>query len=123
MIWHVSHRADPAARVLADRHYNRQSIGHEQFAPAGSAFVLLTGDGKAFWITSAPKAEYVKHRWAGAWVNSAFRTEGPGPASELIRQAIAATRPISGTSSRMWPRPAHSLPRSATAWRSGRTPI
>ena len=91
MIWHLSHRADPDARALADRHYNRQSVGHTQFAPTGSAFVLISADRRAFWITSAPKAEFTKHQWAGAWVNSAFRTEGLGPASDLIRQAIAAT--------------------------------
>lgn len=27
MIWHVSNRADPKARELADRHYNRQKVG------------------------------------------------------------------------------------------------
>jgi hypothetical protein len=37
-------------------------------------------------------AEYVKHAWPGAWVCSAFRSEGTGLASELIREAVAATR-------------------------------
>jgi len=54
--------------------------------------VFVTDDGKAFWITSAPLAEYVKHRWAGAWVCSAFRSEGAGLASTLIMEAVAATR-------------------------------
>lgn len=35
---------------------------------------------------------WVKHAWAGAWINSAFRSEGAGIASELIRQAVAATK-------------------------------
>lgn len=90
--WCVSHRADPAAARLADRHYNRQKIGTAQFAPTGSCAVFLTDCGRAFWITSAPFAEWVKHAWAGAWVCSAFRSEGAGRASELIRQAVAATR-------------------------------
>ena len=90
--WCVSHRADPAAARLADRHYNRQKIGTPQFAPTGSCAVFLTDCGRAFWITSAPLAEWVKHAWAGAWVCSAFRSEGAGRASELIRQAVAATR-------------------------------
>jgi hypothetical protein len=47
---------------------------------------------RAFWITSAPYAEYVKHAWAGAWVCSAFRSEGAGGSIELIRQALSATR-------------------------------
>lgn len=91
MRWCVSHRADPAARKLADKHYNRQKIGSPQFAPTGSCAVFLSDDAKAFWITSAPLAEWVKHRWKGAWVCSAFRSEGSGVASEMIREAVAAT--------------------------------
>lgn len=90
--WCVSHRADPAAAILADRHYNRQKIGSPQFAPTGSCAVFLTDCGRAFWITSAPIAKWVKHAWAGAWICSAFRSEGAGKASDLIRQAVAATR-------------------------------
>jgi hypothetical protein len=91
MRWCMSHRADPVAAQLADRHYNRQKIGSPQFAPPGSCLVLLSDCGRAFWVTSAPFAEYVKHAWAGAWVCSAFRSEGAGRASELIREAVAAT--------------------------------
>lgn len=93
MIWRLSHRADPLALPLADRHYNRQKPGTPQFAPPGRCFVLVSGDPvTAFWCTSWPFAEYVKHRWAGAWVCSAFRREGGEvPASEMIRQAVAAT--------------------------------
>lgn len=92
MRWCLSNRADPAARSLADRHYNRQKIGSPQFAPTGSCLVLLSDCGRAFWITSAPFAEYVRHKWAGAWICSAFRSEGAGRASELIMEAVAATR-------------------------------
>lgn len=46
----------------------------------------------ALWVTSWPFAEYVKHDWAGAWVNSCFRKECDGAASGFILQAIAATR-------------------------------
>lgn len=88
----MSWRADPVARAIADRHYNRQKIGAAQFVPPGRCLVLTT-PGPALWITSWPFAEYVKHRWAGAWVNSAFRREGgPEQASDLIRAAVAATR-------------------------------
>lgn len=41
-----------------------------------------------------PFAEYVKHEWAGAWMNSLFRNEGPVLSSDLIRSAVAATRMI-----------------------------
>ncbi|MBO0887481.1 hypothetical protein J2P12_00110 [Candidatus Bathyarchaeota archaeon] len=46
----------------------------------------------SFWITSWPYAEYVKHEWAGAWINTAFRREGGPLASKLIREAVAASR-------------------------------
>lgn len=92
MNWTLSHRADPAALPLADRHYNRQKIGSPQFVPPGRCMVLLAEDQHALWVTSWPMPEYVKHQWAGAWVNSLFRNEGTGLSSALIREAIAATR-------------------------------
>lgn len=90
--WRLSHRADERARVIADRHYNRQKVGSPQFVPPGRCVVLWQPH--AFWVTSWPFAEYVKHAWAGAWVNSAFRNEGAGLSSTLIRQAVAHTRSI-----------------------------
>jgi hypothetical protein len=89
--WWLSHRADAEVVPLADRHYNRQNIGSPQFAPPGRCLVLKTQPLDAFWITSWPFAEYVKHAWAGAWVCSAFRNEGPTLSSELIRGALACT--------------------------------
>jgi hypothetical protein len=86
----MSWRADPHARAIADRHYNRQAIGAPQFVPPGRCLVLTTDT--ALWITSWPFAEYVKHAWAGAWVCSAFRNEGAVLSSELITAAVAATR-------------------------------
>lgn len=98
MMWQLSHRADPKARVIADRHYNRQKPGTPQFVPPGRCLVLYasTDTGKALWVTSWPYAEYVMHAWAGAWVCSAFRNEGAGIASQLITQAIAVTRHFYG---------------------------
>ena len=98
MIWEMSNRADPKTREIADRHYNRQKPGTPQFVPPGRCCVLYakTDTGKAFWVTSYPFAEYVKHQWAGAWVCSAFRNEGAGTASEMIRQAVAVTRAYFG---------------------------
>ena len=89
--WVRSHRADPEVVPLADRHYNRQKIGSPQFAPPGRCLVLKTPALDAFWITSYPFAQYVRHAWAGAWVCSAFRNEGPTLSSELIREAVACT--------------------------------
>jgi hypothetical protein len=89
--WHISHRADPLALLVADRHYNRQKPGTPQFVPPGRCLVLQAEG--AVWVTSYPFAEYVKHQWAGAWVNSCFRNERPDLylSSDLIRQAVAIT--------------------------------
>lgn len=112
--WVESHRADAEVVPLADRHYNRQKIGAPQFVPPGRCHVLKIGTadqlrtpdtGAAFWVTSWPFAEYVKHAWPGAWMCSAFRNEGAGVSSELIREAILSTW-------RKWPdstRPRHGV--------------
>ena len=90
--WIRVKRTDPRARELADRHYSRQKIGALGFVPPGRCLVLLTPCERAYWVTSYPFAEYVKHAWAGAWTCSAFRNEGAGTASDLIRSAVAYTR-------------------------------
>lgn len=89
--WHLSHRYDQEARELADRHYNRRKVGSPQFAPPGRLLVLKTQPADAFWITSWPFGEYVRHEWPGAWVCSAFRNEGTRLSSDLIREAVAIT--------------------------------
>jgi hypothetical protein len=90
--WSLSHRADQNSRVIADRHYNRQKVGSRGFVPPGRCLVLRTPDSSALWVTSWPFAEYVKHEWAGAWINSLFRKEsGDILASTLIRSAVAAS--------------------------------
>ena len=76
---------------MADRHYNRQKIGSPQFAPPGRCLVLKTAGRDAFWITSWPFPQFVRHAWAGAWICSAFRNEGNHLSSELIRDAVACT--------------------------------
>ena len=98
MIWTRVSRADPRTARIADRHYSRQSIGSDQFMPTGSAMVLYarTAFGQAVWGTSAPLAQYVKHAWSGAWMCSIFRNEGAGQASDMIREAVAATRAFYG---------------------------
>ena len=88
-MWEISHRADIPARLIADRHYNRQKVGSPQFVPPGRCLVLKRHD--ALWVTSYPFAEYVRHAWAGAFVNSLFRNESDDIASDMIREAVAAT--------------------------------
>jgi hypothetical protein len=90
-MWLPSHRADPYAVAIADRHYNRQKPGTPQFMPPGSCVVFKSYDPPAVWGTSWPMAEFVQHAWAGAWINSIFRKEGPGLASGMIRAAVAHT--------------------------------
>lgn len=92
--WCASNRFDVGALPLADRHYNRRAVGSPQFVPPGRNVCFLTECGRALWVTSWPFGEYVRHAWPGAWVNSLFRNEGAGLSSELIREAIAATRDI-----------------------------
>ena len=88
--WRLSHRADPRAAAIADRHYNRQKHGSPQFVPPGRCLVLIRPG--ALWVTSWPLAEFTQHAWAGAWVNSLFRREAGPMASVLIREAVAITR-------------------------------
>jgi hypothetical protein len=90
--WQVAHRADVECLPLADRHYNRQKIRSPQFVPPGRCIVLKTVCRRAVWVTSWPFAEYTKHAWAGAWINSLFRNEGAGLSSDLILEAVAMTR-------------------------------
>ncbi len=96
MLWQRSNRFDRSAVPLADRHYNRRKVGSPQFVPPGRNIVLLTPEADALWVTSWPFAEYVRHAWPGAWVNSLFRNEGSQLASVLIRDAVAATRHLFG---------------------------
>lgn len=91
MHWMQSNKFDREVRPLADRHYNRRKVGSPQFVPPGRSLVLKMPG--AFWITSWPFAQFVRHAWPGAWVCSAFRNESSGVlSSELIREAVAATR-------------------------------
>lgn len=93
MRWTLGNKYDKRALPLADRHYNRRAVGSPQFVPPGRALVLVTACERAVWTTSWPYAEYVKHAWPGAWVNSLFRNEAGKEmlSSELIREAVAAT--------------------------------
>lgn len=92
-IWRKAHRFDPVGCSLADRHYSRVKPGSPQFMPPGSCRVLVANNGRAVFGLSWPKAEFVKHAWAGAWIVSIFRNEDAGPlASQMIREALALIR-------------------------------
>jgi hypothetical protein len=100
MRWCLSHRYDPEALALANRHYNRQTHDSPQFVPPGRNLVFKTLCGRAVWVTLLQ--EHVQHAWPGAWVNSLFRNEGAGLSSELILEAVSASRAI-------WTAPAEGL--------------
>lgn len=91
MRWRLSHRADPNALVLANRHYNRQTPESPQFVGPGRCLVLVAGEPvAALWVTLWQ--EKIDHAWNKCWANTLFRNEGAGLSSELIREAVAATR-------------------------------
>ncbi len=94
MTWRKTWKSDPAALELADRHYSRQKPGTKQFTQNCRNLVLIRD--KALWVTAFPKAEHVKHAWAGAWMNSFFRNEGNEISSKLILEAVALTRTYIG---------------------------
>jgi hypothetical protein len=95
--WTRSNRFDPRSCLIADRHYNRRKVGSPQFVPPGRN-VVFRHDDDALWTTSWPFAEYVRHAWPGAWINSLFRNESDRLSSELIREAVAHTLAV-------WPDP------------------
>lgn len=88
--WHLSHRADARALPLADRHYSRQKTGTPQFVRSGRCLVLLTAGADALWVSTFQS--FVKHGFVGVWECSLFRNESDHLSSELIREAMAATR-------------------------------
>jgi hypothetical protein len=98
MRWQLSDTGDARACALADRHYSRQTIGAPQMMPPGRKLVFLTESADAVFGSLWPFAEYVRHAWAGAWSCSIFRNESAHLSSELITEALAATRYF-------WPEP------------------
>ena len=111
---------NPVAARLANRRYNRQKVGAPQFVPPGACLVLQTADTSAVWATSWPFADYVRHAWAGAWVNSLFRNEGtlpvlgPDPVGggSYPRQMAGRSRPWHG----LLCRPEKTTPKEVPGW-------
>jgi hypothetical protein len=93
--WKLVGRNDVRARILADRHYSRQSIGSPHFTPPGNAIVLLGLDDDALWVSHRPdpKANLAVPRADGFsyWDNPYFRNESGNLASDMIKEAIAIT--------------------------------
>lgn len=91
MRWQTSWRYDPRGASLADRHYSRLTPGSPGFVGSGFHLVLITPEGDALWVSF--RQPEPTHRFGkDAWMCSMFRNESPHLSSELIREAIAATR-------------------------------
>lgn len=102
MYWKIVARSDGRARRLADRHYSRQHPGAFEFCPPGNNIVLLGLNDDALWVSHRPdpKAQLRQPRMDGFeyWDNPYFRNESGGRASDMIREAIAITLWVWGTS-------------------------
>lgn len=92
MRWIKTTCADPRGCALADRHYSRVKVGSNQFMPPGRQCVLITEMGDAVWGSAWPYAKYVNRVFPGAWVCTIFRNESRHLSSDLIIEAVAATR-------------------------------
>lgn len=85
--WHPVDRDDVRARVLADRHYSRQTHGAREFMSSGRTLVMLTLDALAVWGAIENLDPVGNLRWRC----SIFRNESPVLSSELIREATERT--------------------------------
>jgi hypothetical protein len=98
--WLVGHSATRWVRVLADRHYSRQTIGAAQFSPPGQKVVLyipkekglLDGEPEAtaawVWHRPAPGKATRMDGYDGYYNCSLFRNESEYLSSDLIKWAI-----------------------------------
>lgn len=86
-MWMVTHKGDVACRLLADRHYSRQTIGHPMFARPGKNLVLKTPLADAVWVSW----KGIRDDGLDAWECTIFRNESKHRSSEMIRLAIQAT--------------------------------
>lgn len=93
----VAKKTDIRARLLADRHYSRKTIGASNFTRPGNNIVLIVKDGydaSALWVSQRPDPKAgLDVRMDGFiyWNNSHFRNESGIQSSDLIREAVAIT--------------------------------
>ena len=95
--WYQVSPVDVRARLIADRHYSRQTPGAREFCRPGNKIVLLhfvEGKPVAVWASQRPDPSSGITRDDGldAWDCSIFRNEGAKiKSSELIKEAVAIT--------------------------------
>jgi hypothetical protein len=92
--WMVTHKGDRSCRLLADRHYSRQTIGHPMFTRPGRNLVLRTAGGDAVWVTWYG----IRDDGLDAYECTIFRNESKYRSSDLIRWAVEATEAEWGAS-------------------------
>lgn len=85
--WLVTHKGDQSCRLLADRHYSRQTVGAAMFCRPGRNLVLRTAAGDAVWVTW----DGIRDDGLRAWECTIFRNESSATSSAMIREAVAAT--------------------------------
>ncbi len=85
MSWIVLANEDPRGRVLADRHYSRQTPGARGFMPPGRRFALWRPG--VLWCV----VWNLDPLGAARWRNTLFRNESRIRSSDLIRSAMLAT--------------------------------
>lgn len=88
--WRVVKASDPDARAIADRHYNRKTIGAPTVGPPGRRLVLVSENRRALWVTHYPRSDLAMDG-IDALRCSSFRNEGAGLSSELIVEAMVVT--------------------------------
>ena len=93
MRWTVTDCGNLAGLRLAKDHYSHTNSDAQKLGGPGAQIVLVAGDPiAAVWMSTYQRPEFVDHAWPGAWNNTLFRNVGGGLSSELIREAVAATR-------------------------------
>ncbi|MCI0656797.1 MAG: hypothetical protein L0170_06965 [Acidobacteria bacterium] len=87
--WRRSHKADPSAAALADRHYSRRKPGSRQFMPPGQTVVLLGIHEHAVfgWWRPHPRSGITAMNGLDGWTCTIFRNEGSTLSSLLILDA------------------------------------
>jgi hypothetical protein len=88
-MWRISHKFDPRAASLADRHYSRRKPGSPQFMPPGQTLVLLADDAVFGWWRPHPRSGIRAMNGLDGWTCTIFRNEGPVLSSQLILAAEA----------------------------------
>jgi hypothetical protein len=99
--WMRVHHCDVRARLMADRHYSRQTPGAREFVGNGHKIVLLQlleGCPVAVWASHRPApGKAVRADGRDVWACTLFRVEERTvPASVLIREAVAITKHLWG---------------------------